>query len=138
MGPRTGNNGSLGSAWNWFPLIPVILILLLNFMPSSQPIYSLSPLFSYEHRFTTQKGVNFYVNSATFEVDYPPNTPVCVALEEQVERGRQRRLVNFADPEVDLFTQMGLSMEYGFVIGEGGEEDGRMAASPEAGPMVGS
>lgn len=86
MGLRTGNNGSAGSARNWIQLIPFILILLLNFLPSSQPIYSLSPSYSYQHRFTTQKGVNFYVNSARFDVDYPPNTPVRMSLEGQVER----------------------------------------------------
>ncbi|KAG5559428.1 hypothetical protein RHGRI_009089 [Rhododendron griersonianum] len=103
MGARTGNNGSAGSARSWVQLIPVILILLLNFLPSSGPIYSLSPSYSYEHRFTTQKGVNFYVKSARFELDYPPHSPVRMALEGQVERDYVSILVQNCRLEMQHF-----------------------------------
>ncbi|KAL3839840.1 hypothetical protein ACJIZ3_024431 [Penstemon smallii] len=66
-------------------LLPVLLILLVNFMPSSQPVYSLSRSYSYDYRFTTQKGVNFYVKSSNFEQQYPPNSQERVAIEQQVE-----------------------------------------------------
>ncbi|KAL1225586.1 Chaperone protein dnaJ 49 [Cardamine amara subsp. amara] len=66
-------------------LLPVVFILLLNFMPSSQPIYSLSATYPYHYKFTTQKGVNYFVRSSKFEQDYPRNSNERHTLEEQVE-----------------------------------------------------
>ncbi|ESQ44340.1 hypothetical protein EUTSA_v10006378mg [Eutrema salsugineum] len=67
-------------------LLPVILILLLNFIPSSQPVYSLSSTYPYHYKFTTQKGVNYFVRSSKFEQDYPRDSYDRQTLEEQVER----------------------------------------------------
>ncbi|CAJ1975457.1 unnamed protein product [Sphenostylis stenocarpa] len=67
-------------------LLPVLLILLLNFLPSSDPLYSLSKSYPYEHRFTTPKGVNYYVKSTKFVQDYPPESEERAVLEERVER----------------------------------------------------
>ncbi|GMQ07006.1 hypothetical protein CsSME_00051382 [Camellia sinensis var. sinensis] len=86
MGVRMHNNGSPGWVRTLIQLLPVLLILFLSFMPSSDPIYALYRSYPYEHRFTTQKDVNFYVKSARFEQDYPPNSPERVRLEGQVER----------------------------------------------------
>ncbi|XP_010491111.1 PREDICTED: chaperone protein dnaJ 49-like [Camelina sativa] len=67
-------------------LLPVVFILLLNFLPSSQPIYSLSPSYNYEHKFTTHRGVNYFVGSAKFEQEYPINSYERQRVEEQVDR----------------------------------------------------
>lgn len=68
-------------------LLPVLLILLINFLPSSDPLYSLSKSYPYEHRFTTPKGVNYYVKSTTkFAQDYPPQSEERAVVEERVER----------------------------------------------------
>jgi len=67
-------------------LLPVLLILLLNFLPSSEPLYSLSKSYPYEHRLTTPKGVNYYVKSAKFAQEYPPGSEERATLEERVER----------------------------------------------------
>ncbi|KAG9146099.1 hypothetical protein Leryth_015904 [Lithospermum erythrorhizon] len=72
MGARGGDHGSQG--FRLIQLLPVLIILLLNFMPSSQPIYSLSNSYPYEYRFTTQKGVNYYVRERDFEQKYPDNS----------------------------------------------------------------
>ncbi|CAL1359232.1 unnamed protein product [Linum trigynum] len=88
MGPRTG--GENGSGFNvraLIQLLPVLVILLLNFLPSSDPVYSLSRSYPYEHRYTTERGVNFYVKSSTrFEQDYPVDSQNRVRLEANVER----------------------------------------------------
>ncbi|KAF2317986.1 hypothetical protein GH714_041311 [Hevea brasiliensis] len=63
MGPRTADNASGFNVRALIQLLPVLVILLLNFLPSSEPLYSLSRSYPYEYRFTTQKGVNFYVKS---------------------------------------------------------------------------
>ncbi|XP_010452481.1 PREDICTED: chaperone protein dnaJ 49-like [Camelina sativa] len=85
---RTANQGS-DTGFNprvLLQLLPVVFILLLNFLPSSQPIYSLSPSYNYEHKFTTHRGVNYFVGSAKFEQEYPINSPERQRVEEQVDR----------------------------------------------------
>ncbi|CAI8589528.1 unnamed protein product [Vicia faba] len=67
-------------------VLPVLLILLINFLPSSDPIYTLSQNYPYEHRLTTPKGVNYYVKSTKFEQDYPLDTRERLTIEERVER----------------------------------------------------
>ncbi|KAI3714799.1 hypothetical protein L6452_21759 [Arctium lappa] len=69
MGAPAGNGS--GGMRTLIQLLPVLLILLLNFLPSNEPIYSLSRAYGYEHRLSTQKGVNFFVKTANFEQDYP-------------------------------------------------------------------
>ncbi|XP_038699769.1 chaperone protein dnaJ 49-like [Tripterygium wilfordii] len=87
MGHRTGDQGSGGfNMRTLIQLLPVILFLLLNFLPSSEPIYSLSRVYPYEYKFTTQGEVNFYVKSTKFEQDYPRGTAERLNLERQVER----------------------------------------------------
>lgn len=83
---NNGNNGSVGLAKVLIQLLPVLLILVFSFMPSNDPVYSISRQYPYQYRFTTQKGVNYYVKSGGFEQRYPPNSPERVRLEEQVER----------------------------------------------------
>ncbi|XAR66908.1 hypothetical protein NMG60_11013284 [Bertholletia excelsa] len=85
MGARGGNNGNAGFLRTIIQLLPVLLILLLNFLPSNDPVYALSRAHPYVYRFTTQKGINYYVKSAGFEQDYPPGSPQRVRLEREVE-----------------------------------------------------
>ncbi|KAL4334227.1 hypothetical protein GQ457_07G040940 [Hibiscus cannabinus] len=87
MGARTGDQGSTGfNIRMLIQLLPVLLILLLNFLPSSEPVYSLSRSYPHEYKFTTQRGVNYYVRSTKFEQDYPVNSPERIRIEERVER----------------------------------------------------
>lgn len=67
-------------------ILPVILLLLLNFIPSSQPVYSLSATYPYNHKFTTEKGVNYYVRSSNFEQEYPRDSHERQNVEDEVER----------------------------------------------------
>ncbi|KAL6226372.1 hypothetical protein ACLB2K_000334 [Fragaria x ananassa] len=84
---RPAEYGSGGfNARTLIQLLPVLLILLLNFMPSSEPVYSLSRNHPYEYRFTTERGVNFYVKSTMFEQDYPSGSLDRARLDQQVER----------------------------------------------------
>ena len=87
MGTRTGNNDSGGfNIRALIQLLPVLIILLLNFLPSSEPMYAFARSYPYEYRFVTQKGVNYYVKSTKFEQDYPSNSHERVAFEARVER----------------------------------------------------
>lgn len=87
-GHRTANQAS-DTGFNprvLLQLLPVLFILLLNFLPSPQPIYSLSASYQFEHKFTTHRGVNYFVRSAKFEQEYPINSPERQRVEEQVDR----------------------------------------------------
>lgn len=87
MGARVGDHGSTGfNIRMLIQLLPVLLILLFSFLPSSQPVFSLSRSYPYEYKFTTQRGVNYYVSSTKFEHDYPVNSPERTRLEASVER----------------------------------------------------
>ncbi|KAJ4708286.1 Chaperone protein dnaJ 49-like [Melia azedarach] len=88
MGTRTADDHGSGgfNLRALIQLLPVILIILLQFLPSSEPIYSLSRSYPYEYKFTTQRGVNYYVKSSRFEQDYPMNSVERVRLEKQVEK----------------------------------------------------
>lgn len=88
-GPRAADHPHGSSGLNLRALIqilPVLLILLLNFLPSSEPIYALSRSYPYEYKFTTGKAVNYYVKSTKFEEDYPRGSYERAKLEHQVER----------------------------------------------------
>lgn len=66
--------------------LPVILLLLLNFMPSSDPPYTLSRSYPYDLKLETPRGVPFFVKSRKFEEEYPRNSAARMSLEERVER----------------------------------------------------
>lgn len=88
-GNRAANQGSDTTGFNprvLLQLLPVVFILLLNFLPSPQPIYSLSASYQYEHKFTTHRGVNYFVRSAKFEQEYPINSLERQRVEAQVDR----------------------------------------------------
>ncbi|KAF5935006.1 hypothetical protein HYC85_026135 [Camellia sinensis] len=110
MGVRMGNNGSSGWVRTLIQLVPVLLILLFNFMPSSDPMYALYRSYPYEHRLSTQKGVNFYVKSTRFEQDYPPNSPERVRFDGQVEKDYVSVLAHNCQLELRRF-QWGLERE---------------------------
>uniref|UniRef100_A0A5B7BAX7 Putative chaperone protein dnaJ 49 n=1 Tax=Davidia involucrata TaxID=16924 RepID=A0A5B7BAX7_DAVIN len=111
MGARVGDHGSAAgfNLRTLIQLLPVLLILLFNFLPSSEPIYALSRSYVHEYRYTTQKGVNFYVK-AGFEQNYPHNTPERVALEERIERDYFSLLAHHCRNELQRF-QWGLTRE---------------------------
>ncbi|KAG5541571.1 hypothetical protein RHGRI_021417 [Rhododendron griersonianum] len=75
-------------------------------MPSNYPVYTLSPQGSHRIKFTTQKGVDFYVKSGSFEQAYPRDSPQRVKLEAQVERDYVSRCVDRCMVEVE-FLQAG-------------------------------
>ncbi|KAL4589762.1 hypothetical protein LXL04_002672 [Taraxacum kok-saghyz] len=89
FGPGMGTGMPAGNASGGIrtliQILPVLLLLLLNFLPSTEPVYSLSRTYGYEYRLTTQKGINFFVKSSNFERDYPLETPERIEIEERIE-----------------------------------------------------
>ncbi|KAK1418500.1 hypothetical protein QVD17_27645 [Tagetes erecta] len=83
---RTAQNGSDGFTMrSLLQLLPVLVILLVSFLPSNEPVYSLSRSYSYEHRLVTQKGVSFFVKSRNFEQSYPLHSEERMQLEGKIE-----------------------------------------------------
>ncbi|KAJ6847791.1 chaperone protein dnaJ 49-like [Iris pallida] len=67
-------------------ILPVLFLLLLNFLPSSDPVYVLSRSEGYNHKLETARGVAYFVKSAGFEQEYPYGSDERTALERRVER----------------------------------------------------
>ncbi|KAI0522412.1 hypothetical protein KFK09_004791 [Dendrobium nobile] len=67
-------------------ILPIIVLLLINFLPSSDPLYTFNRSYPYEHKVLTSKGAPFYVKSAKFNQDYPYQSSERVALEARIER----------------------------------------------------
>ncbi|KAJ7980283.1 chaperone protein dnaJ 49 [Quillaja saponaria] len=66
-------------------LLPFLIILLLAYLPFSEPDYSLQK--SYTHqipRITEKHGVEFYVKSSSFDADYPTGSPARASIEDNV------------------------------------------------------
>ncbi|XP_043726002.1 chaperone protein dnaJ 49-like [Telopea speciosissima] len=91
-------------------LLPILLVLLLNFLPSSDPIYALSRSDPYEHRFVTQKGINYFVKTAKFDQEYPHNSPERVKIEQEIERAYISSLAQYCQVELQRH-QWGLTIE---------------------------
>uniref|UniRef100_R7W982 Chaperone protein dnaJ 49 n=1 Tax=Aegilops tauschii TaxID=37682 RepID=R7W982_AEGTA len=83
-GAQQGSGGS--TVRMLVQLLPVLLLLLLNFLPSSEPVYSLSRSYPYEYKFQTQRGVTYYVKLPNFEDQYPHQSTERTTLERHVER----------------------------------------------------
>lgn len=84
QGAQQGSGGS--NVRMLVQLLPVLLLLLLNFLPSSEPVYSLSRSYPYEHKFQTPRGVAYYVKLPNFEEQYPHQSTERTTLERHVER----------------------------------------------------
>ncbi|XP_042387918.1 chaperone protein dnaJ 49-like [Zingiber officinale] len=67
-------------------ILPILLLLLLNFLPSNEPIYTLNRSYPYEHKLETSRGVKYFVKSVNFEEEYPYQSQKRTVLEQQVER----------------------------------------------------
>ncbi|KAK1282957.1 Chaperone protein dnaJ 49 [Acorus calamus] len=94
MGPsfhqaHGGGGGAQGGSSNLRALIqilPVLLLLLLNFLPSSEPVYSLYRTGGHQQKMETARGAPYYVISGKFESDYPQGSMERTNLELRIDR----------------------------------------------------
>lgn len=84
---RTDFNGR-GSASNvmmLLQLVPFLLILLLAYLPFSEPEYSLQRNYSYQiPRVTEKYGVDYYIKSLDFDRSYPVGSAAREHIEENI------------------------------------------------------
>ncbi|CAO2831977.1 unnamed protein product [Amaranthus hypochondriacus] len=83
--PRTDVNGGGPNLMVFLQLVPFLLILLLAYLPFSEPEYSLQKNYSYQFPRVTEKyGVEFFVKSPGFDRSYPIGSAARANLEENV------------------------------------------------------
>ncbi|PKA46770.1 Chaperone protein dnaJ 49 [Apostasia shenzhenica] len=89
MGRNSGHGMQGSSNFNFRALIqilPIIILFLVNLIPSSEPVYSFNRSYPYVHKVLTSRGAPFFVKSEKFEHDYPFQSSERVELENRIER----------------------------------------------------
>ncbi|GAA0169365.1 hypothetical protein LIER_40742 [Lithospermum erythrorhizon] len=82
-------------------LVPFLLIILLAYLPFSEPEYSLQKNYSYQFRRMTEKhGVDFFVKSPEFDQNYPIGTPARNNIENSVIKDYKSLLGRYCHVEL--------------------------------------
>ncbi|KAK6913765.1 protein of unknown function DUF1977, DnaJ-like [Dillenia turbinata] len=82
-------------------LLPILLIILVAYLPFSEPVYSLQKNYSYQFLRTTEKHeVDFFVKSSEFDQEYPLGTPARTKLEEMVLKDYKNMLGRYCHIEL--------------------------------------
>ncbi|CAA2985915.1 chaperone dnaJ 49 [Olea europaea subsp. europaea] len=107
---RTANNGThqredLGSngpnLMLLLQLLPFLIIILLAYLPFSEPEYSLQRNYSYQFKKTTEKhGVEFFVKSPEFDKNYPYGSPGRDDIENNVIKDYKHTLRRYCHMEM--------------------------------------
>ncbi|XVE65604.1 hypothetical protein DITRI_Ditri08aG0013600 [Diplodiscus trichospermus] len=81
-------------------ILPFLLIFLLAYLPISEPEYSLFRNYSYQIPKTTEKhGVEFYVKSSGFDVNFPHGSPSRANVEDNVIKDYKHMLWRYCHME---------------------------------------
>lgn len=82
-------------------LLPFLLIILLAFIPFSEPEYSLQRNYTYQFaKMTKEYGVEFYVKSSDFDQKYPLGTSARINIENSVFRDYKNMLWRYCHVEL--------------------------------------
>lgn len=82
-------------------LLPVLIIILLAYLPFSEPEYSLQKNYSYQFKKMTEKhGVEFFVKSPEFDRTYPAGTPGRNDIENNVIKDYKHMLGRYCHIEM--------------------------------------
>ncbi|KAK7289928.1 hypothetical protein RIF29_03968 [Crotalaria pallida] len=86
-------------------LLPFLIILLLAYLPFSEPNYSLQKNYSYQIPKTTEEhGVQFFVKSQGFDANYPPGSPARAKIEENIIKDYRSMLNRYCQIELQRRT----------------------------------
>lgn len=81
-------------------ILPFLIILLLAYLPFSEPDYSLNKNYSYQIPKTTENhGVEFYVKSFAFDDRYPLGSPARADIENSVINDYKTTLLRYCQME---------------------------------------
>lgn len=82
-------------------LLPFLIIILLAYLPFSEPEYSLQKNYSYQFRKTTEKhGVEFFVKSPDFDENYPVGSSGRHDIENNVMKDYRSMLGRYCHMEM--------------------------------------
>ncbi|KAK7303781.1 hypothetical protein RJT34_14698 [Clitoria ternatea] len=82
-------------------LLPFLIILLLAYVPFSEPDYSLQRNYSYQVPKTTEKhDVQFFVKSSKFDESYPLGSPARADIEDSVIKDYRNMLRRYCQVEM--------------------------------------
>ncbi|CAI9118829.1 OLC1v1020456C1 [Oldenlandia corymbosa var. corymbosa] len=82
-------------------LVPFLLIFLLAYLPFSEPEYSLQKNYTYQFKRTTEKhGIEYYVKSSEFDVNYPVGSMGRENIEVNVIRDYKNMLGRYCHIEL--------------------------------------
>ncbi|KAK7412932.1 hypothetical protein VNO78_04707 [Psophocarpus tetragonolobus] len=98
---NAGSGGRHHSVMLLIQLLPFLLIVLLAYLPFSEPEFSLHKHYSYQIPKTTERhGVQFFVKSQAFDVNYPPGSDAREAVEESVIKDYRSMLRRYCQVEM--------------------------------------
>ncbi|KAF7851501.1 hypothetical protein BT93_L3786 [Corymbia citriodora subsp. variegata] len=81
-------------------IVPFLIILLLAYMPFTEPEYSLIKNYTFEVSKATEKhGVEFFVKSSAFDNNYPPGSPARANIEDNVIKDYKSMLWRYCNIE---------------------------------------
>ncbi|KAL9161315.1 hypothetical protein ABFS82_07G013600 [Erythranthe guttata] len=82
-------------------LLPFLIIILLAYLPFSEPEYSLQKNYSYQHKKMTEKhGVEFFVKSPQFDENYPIGSSARNDVENNVIKDYKHMLGRYCHIEM--------------------------------------
>ncbi|KAI3414982.1 J domain-containing protein [Psidium guajava] len=82
-------------------MLPFLIILLLAYLPFTEPEYSLFKNYTYEVSKATEKhGVEFFVKSSAFDNSYPPGSPARANIEDNVIKDYKNMLWRYCHIEM--------------------------------------
>ncbi|KAJ8766762.1 hypothetical protein K2173_007829 [Erythroxylum novogranatense] len=82
-------------------ILPVLLILVLAYLPTSEPNYSLHKNYAYQILKTTEKyGIEYFVKSLAFDERFPPGSPAREDIENTVTKDYRKMLWRYCHIEV--------------------------------------
>ncbi|XP_030460059.1 chaperone protein dnaJ 49 [Syzygium oleosum] len=81
-------------------ILPFLIILLLSYLPFTEPEYSLFKNYAFEVSKATEKhGVEFFVKSSAFDNNYPPGSPARANIEDIVIKDYKSMLFRYCHIE---------------------------------------
>ncbi|XP_061370553.1 chaperone protein dnaJ 49 [Gastrolobium bilobum] len=82
-------------------LLPFLIIILLAYLPFSEPDYSLQKNYTYQIPKTTEDyGVQFFVKSHAFDANYPQGSSARAAVEDNVIKDYKNMLRRYCQVEI--------------------------------------
>ncbi|CAJ1963389.1 unnamed protein product [Sphenostylis stenocarpa] len=98
---NAGSGGRHHNVMLLIQLLPFLIIVLLAYLPFSEPEYSLHKHYSYQIQKTTElHGVKFFVKSPAFDANYPVGSDARVAVEESVIKDYRSMLRRYCQMEM--------------------------------------